>query len=107
VPLAGPTVGPLTGFNDILQNQNILQKVVSALRLGSQILPGGQSPPPVFAAPNVGAGDQVTYVPTKIQLQITASPIVTRNDISNNFSLEKYATGELLRGSVRNSGGIW
>jgi hypothetical protein len=46
-------------------------------------------------------------VPTKIQIQITAVPIVTRNDISNNFNLADYASGELLRGSRRNGGGIW
>lgn len=48
-----------------------------------------------------------TYVPTKMQIAITCIPIVTRNDISNNFSLKKYATGELLQGSKRNGGGIW
>jgi hypothetical protein len=38
------------------------------------------------------------------------TPIVTRNDISKNFSLKDYATGKLLRGSHRNGGnggGIW
>jgi hypothetical protein len=50
---------------------------------------------------------EATYVPTKIQLQITCIPIVTRNDISNKFSLKEYATGELLRGSKRSGGGIW
>jgi len=48
-----------------------------------------------------------SYVPTKMQIAITCIPIVTRNDISNNFSLKKYATGELLQGSKRNGGGIW
>ena len=49
-----------------------------------------------------------TYVPTKMQIQISAVPIVTRNDISNDFSVEKYATGVLLQGSVRSGrGGIW
>ena len=49
-----------------------------------------------------------TYVPTKIQLTITAYPVVTRNDISNNFSLKKYATGALLQGSKNpGGGGIW
>ena len=39
---------------------------------------------------------------------ISAVPIVTRNDISNDFSVEKYATGVLLQGSVRSGrGGIW
>ena len=50
---------------------------------------------------------QPTYVPTKIQLSLTAYPIVTRNDISNKFSLTEYATGALLQGSKRSGGGIW
>jgi hypothetical protein len=49
-----------------------------------------------------------TYVPTKIQISLVAYPIVTRNDISNNFSLEKYATGKLLQGRKNpGGGGIW
>ena len=48
-----------------------------------------------------------TYVPTKISLSISAVPIVTRNDISNKFSLKQYATGSLLRGTKRAGGGIW
>jgi hypothetical protein len=50
---------------------------------------------------------QPTYVPTKIQIAVTAYPIVTRNDISNKFSLKEYATGSLLQGSKRSGGGIW
>jgi len=48
-----------------------------------------------------------SYVPTKVQLSLTVIPIVSRKDISDNFSLEKYATGELLKGSKRNGGGMW
>jgi len=62
------------------------------------------------SAPNwsKSTNTQPTYVPTKMQINITAYPIVTRSDISNNFSLKKYATGELLQGSIRpNGGGIW
>lgn len=80
---------------------------LAANRLGSLILPGGVAPPPVFSPPPAGTSEEATYVPTKIQLQITAVPIITRNDVSKNFSLEKYATGELLRGSNRNGGGMW
>jgi hypothetical protein len=74
-------------------------------RLGIGIRPGGKLPAPIFTTPP-GTVDP-TYVPTKIQMTIGAVPIVTRNDISNNFSLEKYATGALLRGSRRQGGGIW
>ena len=50
---------------------------------------------------------QPTYVPTKISISLVAYPIVTRNDISNKFSLAEYATGKLLQGSKRSGGGIW
>jgi len=50
---------------------------------------------------------QPTYVPTKISIALVAYPIVTRNDISNKFSLAEYATGKLLQGSKRSGGGIW
>ena len=62
---------------------------------------------PNFSTQNSMINSEATYVPTKIQLQITCIPIVTRNDISNKFSLKEYATGELLRGSKRSGGGIW
>lgn len=48
-----------------------------------------------------------TFVPTKIQLTISAYPIVTRRDISQNFSLEQYAKGTIYRGSQRGGSGIW
>ena len=67
--------------------------------------PGGGTAPPQFTPP---AGTrEVTYVPTKMSISISAVPIVTRNDISNKFSLKEYATGKLLRGTQRQGGGIW
>ena len=62
---------------------------------------------PNFTTQNTMINSEATYVPTKIQLQVTCIPIVTRNDISNKFSLREYATGALLRGSKRSGGGIW
>lgn len=62
---------------------------------------------PNFTTQNTMINSEATYIPTKIQLQITCIPIVTRNDISNKFSLKEYATGALLRGSKRSGGGIW
>ena len=64
-------------------------------------------PIPNFSTQNTLINSDATYVPTKLQLQITCIPIVTRNDISNKFSLKEYATGALLRGSKRSGGGIW
>jgi len=75
-------------------------------RLGNNNLQSGAGyAPPVWTGAYVV--QEPTYVPTKIQISITAVPIVTRNDISNSFSFDRYATGALLRGSERSSGGIW
>ena len=69
--------------------------------------PGALANPPVFDS-SKAQNNKPTYVPTKISITITAVPIVTRNDISNNFSLQEYGTGALLRGKQRKSGGgIW
>jgi hypothetical protein len=62
---------------------------------------------PNFQRQQATINSNATYVPTKMQIAITCIPIVTRNDISNNFSLRDYATGALLQGSKRNGGGIW
>jgi hypothetical protein len=62
---------------------------------------------PNFQTQNTMINSEATYIPTKLQLQITCLPIVTRNDISNRFSLKEYATGALLRGSKNSGGGIW
>ena len=72
---------------------------------GSGLSKGGVKPKPAFGV-NLATQD-ATYVPTKISLTINMAPMVTRNDISKNFSLKDYATGKLLRGSQRNGGGIW
>lgn len=53
------------------------------------------------------SNENATYVPTKMQIQLSLIPVVTRNDISKNFSLEKYATGALLKGRTRSGGGMW
>lgn len=50
-----------------------------------------------------------TRIPTRLTINLTALPVVTRNTISNRFSLQDYATGKLLRGNIErgNGGGIW
>ena len=67
---------------------------------------GATASPPNFG--NKATNTQPTYVPTKMSISITAFPIVTRNNISNTFSLKDYATGALLQGSKNpRGGGIW
>jgi hypothetical protein len=81
----------------------------SAMRLDfSGLMKGATSKSPVFAKPPV-ASNSVTRVPTKINISLTFMPIITRNAISNEFSLKDYASGKLLRGSQnpKAGGGIW
>jgi len=69
--------------------------------LGANLNKGGASSQPSFT---LKASGEPSYVPTKIQIQLTCLPVVTRNDISKNFSLKDYAAGNLFK---RPSGGIW
>ena len=92
-----------TGYNDNRNSDLTPQQV--RMQSGTTHLNAGAKE----SAPNFGkaTNTQPTYVPTKISISIVAYPIVTRNDISNTFSLAEYATGKLLQGSKRNGGGIW
>ena len=76
-------------------------------RLGSMIGKGGMAPGPSYGATSSSAGAGPTYVPTRIQLSITCLPMMSRNSVSNDFSLRDYANGELLKGTVRPNGGMW
>ena len=99
--LSGVNSSGYDNGNDILVNDDVSCRrlQVSGLNFG-----GKENAPNWEKQTNT----QPTYVPTKISIALMAYPIVTRNDISNNFSLEKYATGELLQGKIRpNGGGIW
>jgi len=77
----------------------------------SGIQPGGKSLGPKFnidpSKYQTGAKDP-TYVPTKMQIQLTAVPIMSRNVISTKFSLKDYASGKLLQGSKQPGvKGVW
>lgn len=75
---------------------------------GQSIAPGGQVPPAQLPQTAAGGTVEPTYVPTKINLQITAYPIVTRYDQSRVFNNKQYNNGQLLLGSQRGlGGGFW
>lgn len=46
---------------------------------------------------NIG-GDQPTYVPTKMDITIVLYPVQTRSQVSKEFSVKAFASGNLLRG---------
>lgn len=102
-----------SNFNDSAANARFSDNATNLRTASSGISQGGLPMPPQWSllkgngyAPGTV---EPTYVPTKLQIQINAIPIVSRRDISQNFSLRDYASGELLKGSQRGDqgGGIW
>lgn len=66
------------------------------LRLSNAGLPkGGLSTPP--APPTLGTNSP-TYVPTKMEIQLTLLPMQTRSQVSQQFSLKQFANGDLIKG---------
>jgi hypothetical protein len=76
--------------------------------LAGNIGKGGLPPPPTFVtSKNI---NEVTRIPAKITIQLSCIPIVSRNTMSNQFSLKQYANGSLLKGTAnfsRTGGGLW
>ena len=66
------------------------------------LFPGGLSltPNPSILRQNVNTTTPTnsTYVPTKMEIGITLLPIQTRSQVSQQFSLQKFANGSLLKG---------
>lgn len=103
---AGPTYNVNASLNPYTP-PNFSNSPSNTRLLTSGLRPGGVQPPPTFTVQSNTKTD-ITRVPTKLQISINAYPIVTRNNISNNFSLKEYATGRLLKGSQNPvGGGIW
>lgn len=82
------------------KNQPPLSFIQQVARLGLALLPGGEAPPTVFSPPRPGRFSDVTYVPTQMQIQLTALPIVSRNTIRNKFSLQEYAKGNITQKGI-------
>ena len=102
-----PTLEPGVdaGMYQYQEKPGLIDNGVSCRRLDANgLVSGGGAAAPRFTK---ATNTQPTYVPTKMQITLTANPIVTRNDISTKFSLREYATGTLLQGSKRDGGGIW
>jgi len=89
--------GPPKGNNGFIGN------ALSKFRLGGAKLNKGAVPTQPNFSSITKAGSGVTYVPSKLQIQITAYPVVTRQDISNRFKLngkDGYSSGALTKGGI-------
>lgn len=77
-----------------------IQSVVN--RLTSSGLFGGATATPgdlgSFANQTAFGTGATTYVPTKMEIQLTLLPIQTRQQVSQQFSLKNFSNGNLLRG---------
>ena len=69
-------------------------------RLSNSNLPtspvGPPAPSPI--SQNVNNITEATYVPTKIEINITLLPTNTRSQVSQQFSVKEFANGNLLKG---------
>lgn len=105
----GANSGSMTGSLSLSPNRTVAPGFNGfiASRLNSAKLTKGAIPStPAFTVTT--GKTPPTYVPTKISLSITCIPIVTRYDVTNNFSLKEYANGSLLVGANNsNKGGFW
>jgi hypothetical protein len=70
-------------------------------RLINALLPKGaqpQTPAPNTVVGSVTNNTPASYVPTKMEIDITLIPAQTRAQISKQFSLQGFANGDLLKG---------
>ena len=68
----------------------------TATRLAAAFLPpGAQNDLP---APLQSLLNNPTYVPSKIDMQLTLLPVQSRQQVSTQFSLKNFASGQLLKG---------
>jgi len=96
---------PSVSNNNTNKSANFLSGAARLLGIG--IGAGGTPRPPSYPSTPSSLNQDATWVPTKIQLSITCAPVQSRNTVSNNFSLKRYGTGDLLRGSKNPGGGMW
>jgi hypothetical protein len=76
-----------------------IQSILS--RLQNAGLPRGAaaSPGDLGVVNDTVAGlGQSTYVPTKMEIQLTLLPVQTREQVSKQFSVKNFANGNLLKG---------
>ena len=70
-----------------------INNVLNAQGISKGAVPGAVPPPPATLGTN-----RPTYVPTKMEIAITLHPIQSRSQVSKQFSLQGYASGDLLKG---------
>lgn len=91
-------VNLLTRRNTSDLPSNVVTNAIKRLQTafsGQKVPFGAESNPP---APNTLGLNSPTYVPTKIDITITLLPMQSRQQVSQLFSLKKFANGDGLKG---------
>lgn len=91
----GATLGQLLGglgLQPQLDRINTLTNLLTGKKLGTNT--GGQSDLAINVVNNT---TQSTYVPTKMEIQVSLLPLQSRKQISQEFSLRDFANGSLLK----------
>jgi hypothetical protein len=86
--------GTIARIGNAVDKLGNLLNIGALPKFGSSSAAGG----PGVAQQAVNNTSNATYVPTKIEIQITLMPIQTRSQVSQQFSLKGFANGDLLRG---------
>jgi hypothetical protein len=81
--------------------QNLYSTTLNAVsptvtRLAAAFLPAGAQN--AMPAPLQGLLNNPTYVPSKLDVQLTLFPVQSRQQVSRQFSLKGFANGQLLKG---------
>ena len=81
--------------------QNLYSSTLNAIsptvtRLAAAFLPAGAQN--AMSAPAQALLSNPTYVPTKMEMQISLLPVQSRSQVSKQFSLKNFANGNLLKG---------
>jgi hypothetical protein len=72
-----------------------------AVRLFNALIPKGavpETPSPGNVPQSVNNTQKSTYVPTRMEIDITLIPLQSREQISKQFSLKSFANGDLIKG---------
>lgn len=83
------------------------QGVIDARGGNGRMMPGGTLSRPQWQTDS-STSYPPTYVPTAMQIQLQALPVMSRNKMSNQYSTKEYASGQLMLGQDNAPyGGFW
>jgi len=92
-------VSPISATSSLLPPS--INRLANAIdKFGSFLKPGALTGAPQSndVPGTVTNSNRATYVPTKIELNITLLPVQTRSQVSKQFSNKEFANGNLLKG---------